>query len=106
MKIVCGQTHPQNKRPNAAVNKMMKTTNVIMVRPKMKKSCGQKYLSENDKSGLRYVKKNKGLPLTVMKGSEKNKMQRKTSLHKCGHYTTSLWAFEQRPISFDPLHLQ
>jgi hypothetical protein len=43
-KIVWGQTQPQNKRPNAAVNKMMKTMNVIIVIPKIKKSCGQNTL--------------------------------------------------------------
>src|SRR6266498_2681730 len=42
IKMVCGQTHPQNKRPKVAVNKTMNTIKVIIVNPNMKKSCGQK----------------------------------------------------------------
>src|SRR6266496_4400567 len=62
IKMVCGQTQPQNKRPKAAVNKMMNTINVIIVNPKMKKSCGQKTFPKmiNLASGI--LKRNNGRP--------------------------------------------
>jgi hypothetical protein len=40
--LVWGQAQPQNNLPKAAVNRIIKNTNVIMVIPKMKKSWGQK----------------------------------------------------------------
>jgi hypothetical protein len=75
MKMVWGQTHPQNKRPNAAVNKMINTMKVIIVNPKMKKSWGQKTLPKmiNLASGI--LKRNSGLPCTWINGRPKNIMK-------------------------------
>jgi hypothetical protein len=64
MNIVWGHTHPQNKRPNAAVNNTMKTIKTIMVRPKMKKSCGQNTFPKYDEAGFGYIEQESGLPFT------------------------------------------
>ena len=42
IKMVCGQTHPQNTLPKITVKRIMKTTNMSIPKTKMKKSCGQK----------------------------------------------------------------
>jgi hypothetical protein len=66
--MVCGQTQPQNNLPNAAVNKTIKMTKQIMVRPKMKKSCGQKTFPNNMNLASGILNKNKGLPLIYTNG--------------------------------------
>src|SRR5688572_24144389 len=60
IKMVCGQTQPQNKRPNAAVNKTMKTIKAIMARPNMKKSCGQNTLPKMINFASVILKRNRG----------------------------------------------
>lgn len=79
--MVCGQTHPQNKRPNAAVKSTMNTMNVIIARPNMKKSCGQNILPKmiNLASGM--LNWNKGLPFTCMNGNEKNSAKKPQLTH-------------------------
>jgi hypothetical protein len=62
MKIVCGHTHPQNNLPKAAVKRMMKTINVTIVRPKIKKSCGQNIFPKRINLALGILNKNNGCP--------------------------------------------
>jgi hypothetical protein len=76
MKTVCGQTQPQNNRPNAAVNKIMNTMNVIIVKPKMKKSCGQKIFPKMINFASGTLKRNNGLPLSLIKGNPKKTMKK------------------------------
>ncbi len=76
MKMVCGQTQPQNNRPKAAVNNTTNTIKVTMAKPKMKKSCGQNTLPKNDKVRLRYIKKKQGRPCTYTNGKAKNRIKK------------------------------
>ncbi len=77
MKMVCGQTHPQKRRPNAAVNKMINTTNVTIVSPKMKKSCGQNTLPNKMNLALGTLKRNKRLPVHINKWQGKKECKEK-----------------------------
>ena len=95
IKIVCGQTHPQNKRPNAAVNKTMKTINVTIVNPKMKKSCGQNILPNriNFPSGI--LNKKNGLPFIFIKGIVRNnaKKPQLTQVRILYNFPLGFWAY-------------
>ena len=71
MNIVCGQAHPQKTLPKMIVNKIMKTINVIVANPKMKKSCGQKIMPKIINLRSRTFNMNNGSPETLIKGNEK-----------------------------------
>ena len=104
IKMVCGQTHPQNKRPNAAVNKTMKTIKVIIVTPKMKKSCGQNIFPKmiNFASGI--LNRNKGLPFIFINGKRKEQGKETPAYPGADIIKSALWVFGQIPISFFLLH--
>ena len=71
IKIVCGQAHPQNIRPNTTVNKMIKTTNVSMAIPKIKKSCGQNTMPNIINLRSSTLSINSGSLFTLINGSVK-----------------------------------
>jgi hypothetical protein len=68
---VCGQTHPQNKRPKTTVNRTMKTINVIIAMANMKKSWGQNILLNKINLPSTKLMSIKGIPLIFTKGIRK-----------------------------------
>lgn len=66
--MVCGQAHPQNTLPKMTVNRMMKTTNVIMPNAKMKKSWGPKNLAKEDEFPFEHIQHDEGLTIHFQPG--------------------------------------
>ena len=73
IKIVCGQTHPQNTLPNTTVNNTMKSMKVSIPIPKMKKSCGQKVTEKKTKRLSNILNRKKGAPFILTNGRVKNR---------------------------------
>jgi hypothetical protein len=77
MKLVCGQTQPQNNRPNAAVKRTIKMIKVTIVIPKIKKSWGQNTFPKMINFASGTLNRKRGLPLYLMNGSVKKSAKKK-----------------------------
>src|SRR5215469_7423115 len=94
MKMVWGQTQPQKSLPKAAVKRMMKTIKVTIVRPKMKKSCGQNTFPKRMKRAAGILNRKRGRPLMETKGRPKNS-RKKNQLIQVRiryHFPRGFWA--------------
>ena len=79
MKMVCGQAHPQNNRPNMTVNKIMNTIKVIIVKPNKKKSCGPKTTLNKINLRVMMLSIKKGKPFTLINGMPTNIIKKKAA---------------------------
>ena len=77
MKMVCGHTHPQKRRPYTTVNRVMKMIMMIAPMAKRYKSCGQKTFPKRTNFLSRILKRKSCSPPILMWGAAKSRISRK-----------------------------